>query len=50
MTHRFLDAGKTDEKRNIAIIKKMENLMKEERKASVVCNLVYYDGVNTIKD
>lgn len=49
MTHRFLGDNKTDKERNIAIIDKMKDLSKDERKASVVCNLVYYDGVNIIK-
>lgn len=41
-THRFLGDNKTDHERNEAIIKKVENV--SDRRACVVCNLVYYDG------
>ena len=46
-THRFLGENATKTDRNNAILDKMKDL-KEERDAKVVCNLVYYDGVNTI--
>ena len=46
MTHRFLGENKTDEEINMAILQKCESLA--NREASVVCNLVYYDGKNTI--
>lgn len=36
----------TDEERNNAILAKMENT--KNRTAQVVCNLVYYDGINTL--
>ena len=49
MTHRFLGDNKTDKERNNAIIDKMKNLSKEDRKASVVCSLVYYDGITPIE-
>lgn len=45
-THRFLGENKTDDERNRAILDKMED--QKEREASVVCNLVYFDGKNTI--
>lgn len=48
MTHRFLGENVTDEERNNAIIKKMEKYKGNDRKAKVVCNIVYYDGLNTI--
>lgn len=46
MTHRFLGEEATDEERNNAILTKMENT--QNRTAQVVCNLVYYDGINTL--
>lgn len=42
LTHRFLGENKTDHDRNEAIINKLNNT--NNRKAYVVCNLVYYDG------
>lgn len=44
MTHRFLGDNATDKDRNLAILDKMKDLKGEERKASVVCSLVLYDG------
>lgn len=43
MTHRFMGDIATDDDRNNAILEKMNGL--ENRHASVVCNLVYYDGI-----
>lgn len=47
-THRFLGEEVTDNDRNNAILNKMKDLKQNERKAKVVCNMVYYDGINTI--
>lgn len=49
MTHRFLGEGKTDKERNLAIIDKMQNIEKSNRKATVECSLVFYDGQNFIE-
>lgn len=46
MTHRFMGESATDDDRNNAIIDKMSN--ETNRSASVVCNLVYYDGIDEI--
>lgn len=46
LTHRFLGENSTKDERNDAILEKMKNC--ENRSAKVVCNIVYYDGVNTI--
>lgn len=46
LTHRFLGENATDEERNIELIKKTNN--STDRRAKVVCVLVYYDGENTI--
>ena len=46
MTHRFLGANKTDNDINEALIKMCSNLT--DRRAKVVCCLVYYDGVNEV--
>lgn len=48
MTHRFLGENAGDDDRNTAILDKMMQYKNEERKASVVCNLVYYDGTDII--
>ncbi len=48
LTHRFLGEEATSEDRNKAILKRMEEHVKEERCAKVVCDLVYYDGKNTV--
>lgn len=46
MTHRFAGEEANDDDRNNAILNKMINV--EDRKAQVVCNLVYYDGSNEV--
>lgn len=46
LTHRFLGENATDEERNKALIEKIG--FSQDRTAYVICNLVYYDGVNTI--
>lgn len=46
LTHRFLGEAATDEDRNIDLINRVNNI--SDRSAKVVCNLVYYDGENTI--
>lgn len=46
MTHRFLGEDATDKERNEYLIKKVDKY--SNRQASVVCNLVYYNGVDTI--
>lgn len=48
LTHRFLGEDATDIDRNNAILEKMKDLIVEDRSAKVVCNLVYYDGKQTI--
>lgn len=48
LTHRFLGENATDEERNEALIKKVDLECGENRKAQIVCNLVYYDGTNTV--
>ena len=48
ITQRFLGEEATDKERNDAIIKKMEQFKDCEREAKVICNLVYYDGINII--
>lgn len=44
MTHRFLGENATDEERNQYLIDEVNK--HENRNASVVCSLVYYDGVD----
>lgn len=46
LTSRFLGKNKTDKEKNLALIEKTNT--KEDRSAKVICNLVYYDGKNTI--
>ena len=46
MTHRFLGEDATDEDRNNYLIRQLDNY--EDRSASVICNLVYYDGKNIV--
>lgn len=46
MTHRFLGEDATDEMRNEYLINEVNKY--EDRSASVVCNLVYYDGKDTV--
>ena len=45
MTKRI--SNKTDEKRNKEIINKLENI--KDKSATVICSLVYYDGINIIE-
>lgn len=47
LTHRFLGEGKSDRERNLTIIDKVANECTKQD-ASVICNLVYYDGVKTL--
>lgn len=47
-THRFLGEDKSEEERNLAILEKLRDLPLEKRKASVVSNIVYYNGIDTI--
>ncbi len=46
MTHRFLGEDATDETRNEYLIHEVDKY--QDRSAQVVCNLVYYDGKDTI--
>ncbi len=46
MTHRFLGDDANDLDRNKALINRANDL--EDRRATVACVLVYYDGVNTL--
>ena len=46
MTHRFLGDDATDIDRNEYLINKLNAY--DDRSAKVVCNIVYYDGINTI--
>ena len=48
LTHRFLGENTTKEERNLAILDRMKNYIGDERKAKVVCNIVYYDGEDII--
>ena len=48
LTHRFLGEQATPKERNQAILDRMKDLKGEDRKAKVVCNLVYYDGENIL--
>lgn len=48
LTHRFLGEDATEIDRNNAIIEKMKEYDGEDRIANFVCNLVYYDGENTL--
>ena len=45
-THRFMGENATDEDRNNELVKKVACL--ENKTAKVICNLVYYDGENTL--
>ncbi len=47
-TARFLGEKATAEQRNAYILKKMKNLKKEDRKASVKCCMTYYENGNYI--
>ena len=46
MTHRFLGDDASDEERNNYLINEVNKY--EDRSAQVVCNLVYFDGNETI--
>ena len=46
MTHRFLGEDATDRMRNEYLIQEANK--NPDRSAQVVCNIVYYDGINTI--
>jgi XTP/dITP diphosphohydrolase len=46
LTHRFAGELASDEDRNKIMIDKL--IKEENKKAKVICNLVYYDGTNTI--
>ena len=46
MTHRFLGDDATDKMRNEYLINEVNKY--GDRSAQVVCNIVYYDGENTI--
>lgn len=46
LTHRFLGDNATDEDRNIELINKVKSL--EDKTATIECNIVYYDGTNTL--
>lgn len=43
-TDRFLGEDATPSQKNKAILEKMKNLKEEERKAKVVCSVVYYEN------
>ena len=45
-THRFMGENATDEDRNNELVKRTADL--KNKSAKVICNLVYYDGKNTI--
>lgn len=47
LTHRFLGEDATNDARNSALIKMLSDPMLN-REAEVVCDLVYYDGNNTL--
>ena len=46
LTHRFLGESATDEERNYELIRRVNDA--QDRSAKVVCNLVYYDGINIL--
>lgn len=46
MTHRFLGEEATDRMRNEYLIKEVNKY--DDRSAKVICNLVYYDGIDII--
>lgn len=48
MTNRFLGNDASDEERNLALIDKMKSYTGDARLARFICNIVYYDGVNTL--
>lgn len=46
-THRFAGESATVEERNAEMLRRLED--KDNKKAQVICELVYYDGTNIIK-
>ena len=46
LTHRFAGENASDEERNKLIVDKSKST--DNKKAQVICNLVYYDGTNII--
>ena len=46
LTHRFAGEEASDEERNSIMVNKLNNEI--NKKAKVICNLVYYDGTNII--
>lgn len=46
LTHRFAGENTTDEDRNKLLIEKLNDI--DNKKAQVICNLVYYDGKDII--
>ena len=46
LTHRFAGEEATDEERNQIMVDKVS--IKDNKKAKVICNLVYYDGKNIL--
>ena len=46
LTHRFAGEEASDEERNNIMVDKVRNV--DNKKAQVICNLVYYDGTNII--
>lgn len=48
MTHRFLGEDASDSERNDELLNRMKEYSGDDRKAKVVCDIVYYDGNNII--
>ena len=48
MTNRFLGDDVSDEERNLALIDKMKSYTDNDRRVRFICNIVYYDGANTL--
>ena len=46
LTHRFAGEEATDEERNQIILDKLQNI--QNKRAKVICNLVYYNGENIV--
>ena len=46
LTHRFAGEEATDEERNTIMVDKISKV--ENKRAQVICNLVYYDGTNIV--
>lgn len=47
MPHRFLGDDATDKERNIYLINEVNKL--DDRRAQVICSIVYYDGVSFLE-